>query len=196
MNYLAHAYLSFGHPDILAGNMISDFVKGRKKDTLPIAIQKGIHLHRAIDRFTDEHAAVRDAKSVFRPDYRLYSGAFIDIAFDHFLATDPEEFSDITLKQFAVKTYDMLEPYKNVFPENFVQMFPYMKSQDWLYNYQFPLGIERSFAGLVRRARYLTESATAFQLFRTHHELLKSCYDRFFPELKEFAYLTYLEERP
>ena len=31
MNYLAHAYLSFGDPDILAGNMISDFVKGKKK---------------------------------------------------------------------------------------------------------------------------------------------------------------------
>ena len=31
MNYLAHAYLSFNKPDILAGNIISDFVKGKKK---------------------------------------------------------------------------------------------------------------------------------------------------------------------
>jgi acyl carrier protein phosphodiesterase len=29
MNYLAHAVLSFQQPDILTGNMISDFVKGR-----------------------------------------------------------------------------------------------------------------------------------------------------------------------
>ncbi len=35
MNYLAHAYLSFGDPDILAGNMISDFVKGKKKFDYP-----------------------------------------------------------------------------------------------------------------------------------------------------------------
>lgn len=30
MNYLAHAYLSFDEPEILVGNMISDFVKGKK----------------------------------------------------------------------------------------------------------------------------------------------------------------------
>ena len=31
VNYLAHAYLSFGDPEILTGNLISDFVKGKKK---------------------------------------------------------------------------------------------------------------------------------------------------------------------
>jgi len=30
MNYLAHAYLSFDHEEILVGNLISDFVKGKK----------------------------------------------------------------------------------------------------------------------------------------------------------------------
>jgi hypothetical protein len=29
MNYLGHAYLSFNHQDILVGNMISDFIKGK-----------------------------------------------------------------------------------------------------------------------------------------------------------------------
>ncbi len=36
MNYLAHAYLSFNDPEILVGNMISDFVKGKKKFDYPI----------------------------------------------------------------------------------------------------------------------------------------------------------------
>ena len=196
MNYLAHAYLSFGHPDILVGNMISDHVKGKKKEDYPDGIRKGIRLHRAIDGFTDAHAAVADAKSVFRKDYRLYSGAFIDIVFDHFLSIDPEEFSDGTLKAFAQKTYAQLEPYAGLFPDPFSRMFPYMRSQDWLYNYQFPLGVQNSFGGLVRRAKYLTESETAFRLYERHYELLRSCYDRFFPDLKEFAYLAYLEERP
>ena len=30
MNYLAHAYLSFGYSELLVGNLISDFVKGKK----------------------------------------------------------------------------------------------------------------------------------------------------------------------
>jgi acyl carrier protein phosphodiesterase len=84
MNYLAHAYLSFGHPGILTGNMISDFVKGKKKFDYPSEVQQGIALHRAIDQFTDTHEATREAKQVFRPAYRLYSGAFVDVVYDHY----------------------------------------------------------------------------------------------------------------
>ena len=53
MNYLAHAYLSFNDQEILTGNMISDFVKGKKKFDYPSRIQAGINLHRLIDNFTD-----------------------------------------------------------------------------------------------------------------------------------------------
>ena len=88
MNYLAHAYLSFDDPEVLAGNMISDFVKGKKKFDYPFRIQQGIMLHRLIDDFTDNHPATKEAKEFFRPDYRLYSGAFVDVVYDHFLAID------------------------------------------------------------------------------------------------------------
>ena len=145
MNHLAHAYLSFGNPDILVGNMISDFVKGKKKDSYPEGIRKGIRLHRAIDTFTDDHPATRDAKTVFKKDYRLYSGAFVDIVYDHFLAIDPEEFSDNTLLAFSEKVFEQLEPYASMFPEPFNMMFPHMKQHNWLYNYQYRIGIERSF---------------------------------------------------
>jgi acyl carrier protein phosphodiesterase len=43
MNYLAHAYLSFNQPEILVGNMISDFVKGKKKFDFAPGIQKELH---------------------------------------------------------------------------------------------------------------------------------------------------------
>ena len=59
MNYLAHAYLSFSDNEILAGNMISDFVKGKTRYDYPAGIQEGITLHREIDRFTDDHPAVK-----------------------------------------------------------------------------------------------------------------------------------------
>ena len=40
MNFLAHAWLSFDVPEILAGNLISDFVKGKKKFEFASGIQK------------------------------------------------------------------------------------------------------------------------------------------------------------
>ena len=96
MNYLAHAYLSFGHEEILVGNMISDFVKGKKKFDYSLGIQKGIALHRAIDSFTDDHPVTKLAKQFFKAEYGLYAGAFMDVVYDHFLANDTNEFADGT----------------------------------------------------------------------------------------------------
>jgi len=187
MNYLAHAYLSFHEPEILVGNMISDYVKGKKKFDYSPGIQKGMDLHRAIDTFTDNHAVTKKAKEIFRPHYRLYSGAFVDVVYDHYLATDKTIFSDDSLKQFAADTYLILEPFTAVFPERFAVFFPYMKTQNWLYNYHERWGIEKSLHAVVRRATYLTESATAFRLFEENFDELQQCYDAFFPELLVFV---------
>lgn len=188
MNLLAHAYLSFDQPSILVGNMISDYVKGSSKFSYPPAIQRGINLHRAIDAFTDQHEATKEAKQFFRPHYRLYAGACIDVVYDHFLANDPSQFeTETALNAFAQTTYQQLEAYKMYLPEKFLGMLPYVQSQNWLYHYRFKYGIERSFGGLVRRAAYLTDSATAFAIFQEQYEPLQQCYRHFFPELKQMA---------
>jgi acyl carrier protein phosphodiesterase len=187
MNYLAHAYLSFNDEPVMVGNLISDFVKGKKKFLYPDRIQKGITLHRAIDEFTDEHPVTKMAKNIFRPAYRLYSGAFVDVAFDHFLANDHTEFTEESLQQFSATVYTTLDHYSDYWPERFARMFPYMKIQDWLFNYRTRWGTESSFGGLVRRARYLTESNTASRLFHEHYSALHECYKSFFPEVKSFA---------
>jgi acyl carrier protein phosphodiesterase len=187
LNYLAHAYLSFDIPEILVGNLISDFVKGKKQyDYLP-GIQKGISLHRAIDGFTDSHPATREANAIFKPYYRLYAGAFTDVVYDHFLAIDESLFTGESLLLFSERVYRQVEEYAPQCPEYFRQMFPYMKTQNWLYNYRFRRGIEKSFNGLVRRAAYIEDSTMAFELFNRHYRELQSCFTGFFPEVQAFA---------
>ena len=190
MNYLAHAYLSFSIPEIAVGNLISDFVKGKKKLEYPETIQKGISLHRAIDTFTDAHEITRQAKVFFRPDYGLYSGALTDVVYDHFLANDPREFPGEGLAAFAERTYEQLAPFQPLFPERFGRMFPYMRSQNWLYHYRYKEGIYNSFTGLSRRAAYMESPQRACELFEIHYKELEACYTLFFPELKEFALAT------
>ncbi len=187
INYLAHAYLSFEHPGILAGNMISDYVKGKKRFDYPADIQRGITLHRAIDRFTDEHPATREAKEVFRPVYRLYSGAFVDVVYDHFLARDPGEFSGESLFRFSQWVYRELENQSAWFPPRFGYLFPYMKTHNWLYHYQTVAGTEKSLDGVVRRSAYLRDSGPAAELFEKHYQLLEQCYRPFWADLKPFA---------
>ena len=188
MNYLAHAYLSFNEPGILTGNMISDFVKGKKKFDFSLVIQRGIALHRAIDEFTDFHPVTQQAKSYFKKDYRLYAGAFIDVVYDHFLANDKNQFIDEKeLDSFCQSTYLNLQNNSTGLPEKFLQMLPYMQQQNWLFHYGSRKGIEKSFGGLVRRAVYLSESAIAFSIFNNYYQELEKCYQLFFPEIKKFS---------
>ncbi len=187
MNFLAHAYLSFSNDKILVGNMISDFVKGAKKNEFENDVRQGIMLHRAIDSFTDTHPATAEAKEIFRPHYRLYSGAIMDILYDHFLANDSNEFSQQSLYQFSIDTYDILDGHQSILPNHFAQALTHMKAHNWLYNYRSPEGMKNCLIGLVRRAAYLTESETAFQLFMDHYKKLEECYHRFFPDVKQFA---------
>jgi acyl carrier protein phosphodiesterase len=187
VNYLAHAYLSFGRPEILAGNLISDFVKGKKKLDYPAGIQVGISLHRDIDYFTDTHEATHQAKSYFRTPYRLYSGAIADVVYDHFLAADPGIFPGNTLEAFAQHTYSQLAAFQSVFPDRFGRMFSYMRSQDWLSNYRNRQGIFNSFAGLARRASYMPAPEEACRIFIGHYDDLRACYQVFFPAVRAFA---------
>jgi len=189
VNYLAHAYLSFGVSDIAVGNLISDFVKGKKKLDYPETIQHGITLHRAIDTFTDGHPITQEAKFSFRRDYGLYSGAITDIIYDHFLANDMDQFPDPDrLEAFALRTYEQLGTREPLFPERFARLFPYMRTQNWLYNYRHREGIYNSLHGLARRATHMPDPSTAFQIFESQYEQLQDCYRRFFPELKNFAF--------
>ncbi|MBV9963173.1 MAG: DUF479 domain-containing protein [Parafilimonas sp.] len=192
MNYLAHAYLSFNQPEILAGNMISDFVKGKKRFEFDIKIQKGIALHRSIDAFTDDHTITKKAKAFLKPAVGLYAGAFIDVVYDHFLALDKNEFTNESLLQFSFSVYSTLDKFETIFPERFSRIFPYMKTDNWLYNYKTLSGIEKSFNGLVRRASYLESSDRAFESFQKNYEALQACYNQFFPELKQFAHAEFV----
>ena len=191
MNLLAHAYLSFDQPQILLGNMISDYVKGKKQFDYPAGIQKGITLHRAIDEFTDHHAATKEAKQYFQADYKLYAGAFIDIVYDHFLANDRNEFeNEVILNIFSHSTCKTLQENISLLPDKFSKLLPHMQSQNWLYNYRFKEGIEKSFDGLVHRAAYLSESTIAYTIFNEQYKNLQQCYAAFFPSLKSFAIRT------
>jgi acyl carrier protein phosphodiesterase len=194
MNFLAHAYLSFDEPEILAGNMISDFVKGKKQYDYAPLIQKGIRLHRAIDTFTDDHPCTKEIKKFFSPAYRLYAGAFTDIVYDYFLANDPRAFpSAADLENFTRRAYTQLAQNLYVMPAGFQQVFPHMQKYNWLYNYRFDWGIRKSFNGMASRAKYITESDTAYIVFMSNLHLMQPWYDEFFPMLKKYAAAT-LEE--
>ena len=115
---------------------------------------------------------------------RLYSGAFVDVAMDYFLANDLRENSDEGWKNHSRKVYRVLNENLPYFPENFARMLSYMEKDDWLYNYRNDWGIEFSMKNVLRKARYLEETIPVYEAFLANKDVLKSYYNEFFPELK------------
>ncbi|WP_276135248.1 ACP phosphodiesterase [Polluticoccus soli] len=189
MNYLGHAFLSFGDAEILTGNMIGDHVKGKLAlDKFPEGIKKGILLHRKIDSFADVHPATLRGKLWFREDYGLYAGAIMDTVFDHYLANDAKHFnSEKELLNFTQQTYKTLEQNSQWFPESFATYFPYMQQHNWLYNYRTLQGINKSMNGLNRRAQHMPPVEKAYEIFVTNYYQLAQCYYELIDDVVSFV---------
>lgn len=187
LNFLAHAYLSFGDPDILIGNMIADLVKGKQIENYPETIRHGIHVHRHIDNFTDSHPVILETKQLLSPSAGRYNGSFLDVAYDHFLALDQQHVPEEGWQKFADSCYNQIEQHADILPSQFCSMFLYMKNENWFYNYRHRWMIERSFERLQRRANYLDNDAPVFNDFERHYQEIKDSYFAFFPELKEYV---------
>ena len=86
MNFLAHVFLSGVDEQLILGNLIADAVKGKQFENYDLKVKNGIIMHRQIDKFTDDHAIVRQSKKRLEEDYKKFAGIIVDIYYDHFLS--------------------------------------------------------------------------------------------------------------
>jgi acyl carrier protein phosphodiesterase len=193
MNYLAHAYLSFGQEDVLVGNFIADFVKGKMLLNYPQAITEGILLHREIDRYTDSYPLVRAGQSYLRPKFRHYSTVITDIFFDYFLGKNWEKFSDQPLAEFIESTYLILEKNSEHFPERFSKMFYWMRRDNWLLHYATLEGIQKSLTGLSKRTRFDSKMEVAHLALIEQEAEYELIFFAFFKDLETFALAKLLQ---
>ncbi|MDF0718548.1 ACP phosphodiesterase [Kaistella sp. PBT33-4] len=183
MNFLAHSYLAFSDGHIV-GQFLQDFIRNKDRFSFPPEIVEGILLHREIDTFTDAHPEIHEAKKVFSPLVRLYSGAFVDVAFDYFLANNlPEE----TLKLHAERVYGVLRHHLHLFPPPFHRMLEGMERDNWLYHYREEQGIHFSFRNVLNKARYLDKNLAVFEVFLNSRPQLEAHFMIFFPDLVRHA---------
>ena len=179
MNFLAHSYLTFTDEQIV-GQFLQDFIRNKDRFSFPKKIGEGITLHRAIDTFTDAHPEIHEAKKIFSSLVRLYAGAFVDVAFDYFLANSlPSE----TLKVHSEKVYRVLRNHEEFLPENFLRMLDRMEKDNWLYNYREDWGIEFSMKNVLNKAKYLNKNLAVFEVFLSSKPELQNHFDHFFPDV-------------
>ncbi len=188
MNFLAHIYLSGDDHQMMIGNFIGDFVRGRNlADQFDGDIVKGIELHRAIDEYTDQHDIVQLSKNRLRPKYRHYSGVIVDMYYDHFLAKNWDKYHQTPLPLFVEDFYSLLKQNKSILPESVTYMMHYMIRGNWLLNYAKTEGINRALTGMSRRTPYDSKMDQAVEDLRINYSEFEDEFSKFFPALESFS---------
>ena len=193
MNFLAHIYLSSENDSVKIGNFIADSIRGKKYKKYPLEIQRGILLHRHIDSFTDSHSIVSQSKKRLFNKYRHYSSVIVDIYYDHFLAKNWKSYSETELSVFAKDFYTLLEQNFDILPERYQDLFPFMKSQNWLLSYASLDGIQRVFNGMNKRAKHKSRMNEALYELELYYSLFEEEFTEFFNKLMTYSDLKKAE---
>lgn len=187
MNYLAHIYLSGDNDLVTIGNFMADGIKGKAYKTYPREIQIGILLHREIDTFTDAHQTVRKSTKRLHSKYSHYSGVIVDILYDHFLAKNWKNYSDIPLETYCELFYDTLEENYEILPSRIQHMMPYMIADNWLLSYASIEGIQKVLEGMNRRTKNRSKMNLAINELEDFYNEFESEFTSFFDELIHFS---------
>ncbi|MDX1427147.1 MAG: acyl carrier protein phosphodiesterase [Salegentibacter mishustinae] len=187
MNFLAHIYLSGDNEELKIGNFIADSVKGKQYLEYPPGIIDGIVLHRAIDTFTDTHPIVSKSVERLFERYGHYSRVIVDILYDHFLAANWKDYSDIPLKIYTEDFYKLLQDNFKILPKQVQNFLPYMVADNWLYNYRKIEGIEKILFQMNRRIKYRAKMHLAVEELREFYEEFEDEFTRFFEELRAYV---------
>jgi acyl carrier protein phosphodiesterase len=187
MNFLGHIFLTPDDDDLLLGNFIADSVKGDPNKSYSGRVAEGIRFHRAIDAFTDSHPLVKQGVGRFRATQGRYAAVVIDVVYDHILASNWGDFHAEPLDGFTHSVLQRLEARQAEFPERVRQYFPYMKLQNWLYNYRSELGLLKSLQGLDRRSAAQTEMHRALDVYLVNQEVFLEEFEHFIADAQRMA---------
>lgn len=192
MNFLAHLYLSGDDPEILVGNMMGDFVKGRLEGRYPPRITLGLELHRRIDSFAGRHPSFIASKRRIDPAFGLYRGVLVDLFYDHFLAVEWEFFAQELFPLFIVRAERILNDHADLLPERLRARLPDIL-HDWLPSYREVEGIGKVLGRMgARLGRPNPLGEGGRELLRAYVEL-RGDFHRFFPEIQGYA-KAFIEE--
>ena len=186
MNFLAHLYLSPEDEHITLGNFIADAVKGKDFNKYNDKIKEGILLHRAIDKYTDQHPVFRRSSQRLNVKYKKYSVVIIDIYYDHFLARNWEDYSKTDLVDFVSRAYKILAKNYFLLPKKSKRILPFMIAQNWLVGYANFVDLQRVFNGMARRTAFDSGMENALTDLKNNYTIFENDFREFFPELIEF----------
>lgn len=206
MNFLAHLHCSPDHEFIRFYNFTGDGYRGNAwKENANPAVVLGVELHRFIDHFTDEHQASKEVKSHLRLVAGKTAPIALDLLGDYFLHKHWDKMASLqphTAQLTAVEFIDTctleIERNKNLLVGKAAGMWPWMKLERWLLDYQNLKGIRRAARGMSRRHPAIAPLGHFFKDFEAgcaNYHKAEQWFLSFYPELI-LACQKFLKEHP
>ncbi len=190
MNHIAHCVLSGNNPDILIGNLLTDWLKPQQKRALNPKYMKGLALHFLIDDFTDGHEEVKKANDLIRDIAGKYAPVVMDIFFD-FLLYENWQLYNTRLNVSAIPEIFFQSVYKIIkndlinIPEAFMPRLVSMINSEWLRSYATQQGLEMVFKMIKKRTHFENNLDNIVPKLFELKPQLNTHFLVFFPELIE-----------
>ena len=188
MNHIAHCVLSGNNPDILIGNLLTDWLKPAQKKVLNPKYSLGLALHFCIDDFTDAHPEVKKANRLISDFAGKYAPVVTDIFFDYLLCENWHLYhSELKVSPsygfFFQSVYKIInDDLKNI-PEAISPRLVSMIKAEWLISYTSEEGLENVFKMLKKRTHFENNlDKIVPTLFKLKPDL-ESHFQVFFPSL-------------
>ncbi|MFK8076066.1 MAG: ACP phosphodiesterase [Granulosicoccus sp.] len=195
MNFLAHSLLGFDDSSLVAGQFCGDFVRGRDLSRFPAGIERGIRLHRYLDRYADTYEPLLRSRQAMTDLPRRFSGIVVDVLFDHFLANHWEQVSDVSLSEHAQNVHSSLRFHEPILPDSLKRFMDALEEHDILINNRFLPSIEYTLLRLSKRSPKFSPLAMNQMQLKVLTESLHDSFVGFYPKLNQAA-VDYLANNP
>ena len=194
MNYFAHLVLSQPTVESTVGNLLGDFAKGVKRETLNHAVTSGLDNHRAVDRFTDAHESIQALKRLFSPERRRFAGIALDVYFDHLLMTHWQAFDSRPLQSVIDEFYQRMTEGQALMPSTHMRdTTQRMVEYDWFGSYRELDSIAHALDRIATRLRFKNRFDNSIEEILTNQGEIDDVFLVFFPELLEHVQNLRLE---
>jgi acyl carrier protein phosphodiesterase len=188
VNWLAHLRLSPPAPLLRLGNLAGDFVQGIELSSLHPDLQRGVQMHRAVDRFVDAHPVVAASRARLQPPLRRFGGVLIDIFCDHFLARDWARYgAGAPLARFLGEVHAALRAHHELLPPALQRVAPRFTTDGWIEGYAQLDGIDRVLGLMAARLARPSPLAGGAAALRADYAAYEADFAALWPQLEAHA---------
>ena len=185
MNYLAHLFFAQATEDSHFGNLLGDFRRGTTTSQFSDAVQRGLANHYEVDKFTDAHRSVREAKQLFASSRRRFAPVALDIYFDHLLIKHWSRFTQETFDAFTTRSFTLLERRLPYMPRSMQHSIGHMITHNWFDDYAKEEGIAKAISVVAKRIRFKNNFHQAVDDIENNQCAIEAHFLTFFPELQQ-----------